>query len=198
MQPGFIYFAKTSNPHIKVGRFHAHLTLAGKEAQYRRLDPGFKIVHAYYCEDVVAEEKRVLTMLRLVAGTEHKGAGKECFKLSVEDAIAAAASKTPIEQEALARKVIMEHMLDGVTIREFIDQAGAVKANKSVALNLRMAEFHAKARQLDKLGIALLPGGPFPEVTAEAFGTVIDAKKILRAIPGLKPLSVTLPGFALY
>lgn len=155
-------------------------------------------MHAYYCEDVVAEEKRVLTMLRLVAGTEHKGAGKECFKLSVEDAIAAAASKSPLELEALARKIIMEHVFEGVPLREFIAEAGEHLVRHESPINERMSDFHKKIKKLDSIGIHLCAGMPFAEVVVNAFGTVIDVKKLHKAIPELKPLQVAYPGLALY
>lgn len=42
MRAGCIYFAQTSSPYIKVGRFFAHISVAEKEAVYKRLDPDSK------------------------------------------------------------------------------------------------------------------------------------------------------------
>ena len=134
MRPGYIYFAETSAPYIKVGR--CRVSLAKKEALYRRLDPGFIIRHAYECADVVVEENRVLNMLRLVAGTEVKGAGRECFALSVKDAVAVATSSTS-NQEELARKLVLDHVVSGKSVRDLIaasDLSPEARAKDSLAV----------------------------------------------------------------
>ncbi len=188
MRPGYIYFAETSTPFIKVGRFFSHLSVAQKEASYRRLDPGFTICHTYPCADVVAEEKRVLSMLRLVAGTAVTGAGRECFDLSVKSAVAQAAAVSPAEQAAVARAMVMAHTIGPDSVQALIDRAnrGGVR------------EFAQSALALHKVGIALASGGESIGGAVDAYATVVDSKSLKKAIPALKKLALELDGFALF
>lgn len=188
MREGYVYFAETSTPFIKVGRFFRHVTLAQKEACYRRLDPGFRIRHAYLCDDVVAEEKRVLTMLRLVGGTDVTGAGRECFKLSVADAVVSAAVVSPDAQLGVARKLVMDHRMADRTVRELISD---VNANG-------LKNFTTALLALSKIGIALTTGGRSLGAADEAFATVVNELKLKKSIPSLKSMDVPLTGLALY
>jgi hypothetical protein len=195
MRPGYIYFAETSAPYIKVGR--SRISLAKKEAQYRRLDPGFIIRHAYECADVVVEENRVLSMLRLVAGTEVKGAGRECFAMSVKDAVAVATASTS-NQEELARKLVLDHVVSGKSVKELIaasDLSPEARAKDSLA---SVTAYTTSMLALGKLGIMLVRGGQDMGLAADAYATVVDGKLLARRIPKLKTLAVELSGLALY
>lgn len=196
MRAGYIYFAETSAPYIKVGRSYSRVSVAKKEAMYRRLDPGFIIRHAYDCADVVVEEKRVLNMLRLVAGTEVKGAGRECFALSVKDAVAAV-SAGPSGDAAMARKIVLEFNVAGSTIGQLIQAADApAKPGDDELAAVRT--FTANMLKLDKLGIMLLKNGHELGLASDSYATVVDGKLLARRIPQLKQLPVELNGLALY
>jgi hypothetical protein len=198
MRAGCIYFAETSSPYIKVGRFFAHITVAEKEAVYKRLDPGFKIRHAYACDDVVVEEKRVLNMLRLVGGTAVEGAGRECFAMSVEDAVAAAGVTSPKEQEDLARKLVMDHLIDGKSVRELMASAELAVTTGEGGLTAPVETYFTARRALDSLGITLSTGGASMGLATMTFATVIEPKKLKRTLPELKKLQLELLGLAIY
>lgn len=196
MRAGYIYFAETSSGHIKVGRSYSHVTVAQKEAMYRRLDPGFIIRHAYECADVVVEEKRVLNMLRLVAGTEVKGAGRECFAMSVKDAVAAV-SAGPSAEADLARKMVLDFNIAGATIGQLIRAADApAKPGDDELAAVRT--FTTNMLKLNKLGIMLVKNGHELGLAADSYATVVDGKLLARRIPQLKKLPVELNGLALY
>jgi hypothetical protein len=197
MRAGYIYFAETSAAYIKVGRCYSHVTIAQKEAMYRRLDPGFIIRHAYACDDVVVEEKRVLNMLRLVAGTEVKGAGRECFAMGVKEAVAAVTAPAS-SQDGLARKLVLEHVVSGRSVRELIaasDLSPEARAKDSLA---SVTAYTTSMLALGKLGIMLVRGGKDIGLSADAYATVVDGKLLARRIPKLKTLAVELSGLALY
>lgn len=196
MRPGYIYFAETSSPYIKVGRFFDHISVSEKEAAYRRLDPGFIIRHAYACSDVVAEEKRVLNMLRLVAGTEVKGAGRECFAMSVKDAVAAVTAG-PSGDADLARKMVLDFSIAGSTIGQLIRAADEPAKPGDDELTA-VRTFTTNMLTLTKLGIMLLKNGHELGLAADCYATVVDGKLLARRIPQLKKIPVELTGLALY
>lgn len=197
MRPGYIYFAETSAPHIKVGRALSHISIERKEATYRRLDPGFIIRHTFDCPDVVVEEKRVLNMLRLVAGTEVKGAGRECFAMSVKDAVAVATA-APASQEDLARQIIMSHPLAGSTVRDIIAASDVPSDSSQQASLASLTSFTTGTVALCGLGIILASGGHDQGLASDSYATVVDSKALTRRIPQLRKLSVELSGLALY
>jgi hypothetical protein len=198
MRAGCIYFAETSSPYIKVGRFFSHITVAEKEAVYKRLDPGFKIRHAYTCDDVVAEEKRVLDMLRLVGGTAVEGAGRECFAMSVEDAVAAAGVSSPKGKEDLARKLVMDHTIGGKSVRELMASAELAVTTGDGGSTSPVDTYFTALRALDGMGIMLSSGGTSLGLTTMTFATVIEPKKLKRSLPELKKLDVELLGMAVF
>ncbi len=198
MRAGCIYFAETSSPYIKVGRFFSHITVTEKEAVYKRLDPGFKIRHAYACDDVVAEEKRVLNMLRLVGGTAVEGAGRECFAMSVDDAVKAAGVASPKEKEDLARKLVMEHVVDGKSVRDMIAEAERAVTTGDCGGAAPVSVYFSAMRALDRMGINLSSGGTSLGLTTDTFATVIEPKKLIRHLPALKKLQVELLGVAIF
>lgn len=134
--------------------------------------------------------------LRLVAGSTV--APKESPIPQLEAALKNVDAMTPQEQVSLARRLVLNYEIDGQRIEDFIAEAGARRVRKDEALNIRFAEFHAKGRILGRYGICMLPGGPFPEMTVPAFGTVIEVDKLLRKFKKLRPLAAVLPGLALY
>lgn len=198
MRPGYIYFAETSSAYIKVGRFFEHLSVSEKESAYRRLDPEFKILHAYHSEDVVAEEKRVLSMLRLVGGTAVKGAGRECFLMSVPDAVAAAAAVSPKELEEVARKLIMRSELEGKSVKAWIDQAEEAQGGSGLSLVEAMNAYQSARMALERAGIFLSTEGESMGLSNSVFATVFDAKKLVKSLPALKSISVDVAGLALF
>lgn len=197
MRAGFIYFASTSTHYIKVGRYMEHITPAKKEASYRRLDPGFTIRFAYWCEDVVAEEKRVLSMLRLVAGTAVSSAGRECFAMSIEDAVHAAAADSDSVQKNYARKLIMAHPVNGSTVGRLIENASLSLQGRLVGPEASDA-FYVATMALDKLGIFLAAGGASLGLSVGAYASVIDEQPLRKHVPGLAKVGVSLNKLALY
>ncbi|HDR9103617.1 hypothetical protein [Paraburkholderia sp. A3RO-2L] len=198
MRAGQIYFAETSSPYIKVGRFFAHITVEQKEAMYKRLDPGFKIRHAYEVADVVAEEKRVLEMLRLVAGTAVEGAGRECFAMSIEDAVAAAGVASPKAKEDMARKLVMNHVVEGQPVRQILAAAERSVTNGDCGEIAPVTVYFSSRRALDRMGIALSTGGESFGLATSTFATVVEPKKLMRYIPALKKLQADLQGMAIF
>lgn len=198
MAAGFIYFASALPGHVKVGRFGSHLTVADKERQYRTLVPDFRIHHAYPVEDdVVAEEARVLAHLRLVAGTAVTGAGRENFRISMDEAVKAAGTSV-VELEAQARAVIsrLKPGLDDLTVAELLAElnsnhegripvAAALRRNNDIGRALRSIGLHAAA--------AL----PEQDLDVHQYGIVIEPKRLLRACPALKPCTTVLEGLTL-
>jgi hypothetical protein len=146
---------------------------------------------------VVGEEKRVLNMLRLVGGTEVKGAGRECFAMSVKEAVTAATA-APASQEDLARQIIMAHSLAGTTVRDII-AASDVPADSSQKARLAaLTNFTTGTVALCGLGIILASGGHEQGLASDSYATVIDSKALVRRIPALRKMSVELAGLALY
>jgi hypothetical protein len=198
MRSGFIYFAETSSPYIKVGRFYAHISVAEKEAVYRRLDPGFKIRHAYECDDVVAEEKRVMDMLRLVGGTAVEGAGRECFSMSVEDAVAAAGITTPQATQELVRKLVMDHVVNGTSVRDLMTAAERAVTTGDCGDKEPVDVYFSSMMALKAMGITLSTGGAEFGLSSATFATIAEPKLLMRQLPALKKLQADLLGVAIF
>lgn len=196
MAAGYIYFAETSTPYIKVGRALATTTVAKKEATRKTLDPCFKIRHAYPCDDIVREENRVLRMLRLVAGTEVKGAGRECYLMDIESAVKIATGG-PVGDASVARNLILNHIVAGKSIRDLIAEPDSVAATDNTPLAATKT-YSKNMIILSRLGIVLLKNGYDHGLATDTYATVVDERLIKRHIPGLKRIPTDLKGFALY
>lgn len=185
---GFLYFAYLRPLLTKVGRFKASLSVAEKEAQYRTLNPEFRIMRAYFSNDVVKEEKRVLTQLRLVGGTAVTGAGRETFKLSVVDAVKLAKVPSLAAQEDMARQILYSRKLsDGCTIKHWLDILNAQHASSRPYTQADAARESKVAMELLlSLGILLSNSHEALELTSALFCRIRDEKKCLAAMPELK------------
>lgn len=196
-KPGFIYFATLGDKSIKVGKFSPHLTCSAKERQYRTLDRYFTVRHAYYSDDVNTEEQRVLSVLRLVAGTEFKGAGKEVFTgISLKRAIAVSAEKTSAQLEEMARKAIDNLLVgrEGTSVRTLL-----VEHNNILAMGARGGLKEAKRllairEVLWDYGIQVVSADDEDELDVAVYGKVINPLVLLKKAPALKPLQAVLDG----
>lgn len=181
---------------IKVGRYAEPLTPLDKERHYRRLVPDFKMHHAYDTEDMVAEEARVLSHLRLVAGTAVSGAGQENFKISLQDAVAGA---NPSQLENIARKAIYELRVDdsGKNVSKLLEELNAnmcdpdMDAIKSLSRNGNIKD------ALYRVGLKTASARPEHGLSVAVYGFVFDAKRLLKVLPALKPCLTVLPGLTL-
>ncbi|KWA84235.1 hypothetical protein WL29_23020 [Burkholderia ubonensis] len=197
MTAGFIYFATSIPGYIKVGRFAAHLTVADKERQYRTVVPGFKIRHAYFVEDAVAEEARVLAHLRLVAGTAVTGAGRENFTIPMEEALKSAGT-SPSELENHARAAIyqLKPGQDGLPVSELL-----AEMNRNLQSDLPQMQVVRRngeiRRALLSIGIHPHAANPDQGLDVALYGLVVDPKKVLQACPGLKLCSTVLEALTL-
>lgn len=132
-------------------------------------------------------------ILRLVGGTEYRGAGREVFtNLTVEQAIAAAAAKSPAEMAELARKIIRQHVVGsaGMTVEQlFTEMNKAFDPAPGFEREASDRQWHLK-NKLRGLGIQAAMDDPDLDVTV--YGNVYDDRQLLKAIPALKPLKTVL------
>lgn len=77
MAAGILYLGTTSAGLVKAGRTSRPIGV--REREFRTVDPGFRIVYTQTVTDVVAAEREMHARLRIVAGTDFKGAGKETY-----------------------------------------------------------------------------------------------------------------------
>lgn len=99
-------FTTLSINHIKVDQFSITRTITDKEKEYRRLDPEFKILHAYKATNVATEEKRILSALRLVAGTSVKEVGRETFDIPLQEAVKPASSSVSVRKQRACKAIL--------------------------------------------------------------------------------------------
>lgn len=137
-------------------------------------------------------------MLRLVGGTAVEGAGRECFAMSVEDAVAAAGVASPKAQEDLARKLVMEYLIDGKSVRDLMAAAELAVTTGEGGSTAPVETYFTARRALDSLGITLSTGGASMGLATMTFATIIEPKKLKRTLPALKKLQVELLGLAIY
>lgn len=171
-----------------------HLSVADKESQYRRLDRNFSILHSYDVDDCVAEEAKVLARLRVVAGTEYRGAGREVFNLSVDTAIAVAAAKSPYELQETARNIILSHRAGptGESVKDLLAELNQMADNTSMSLAGRLARLNAIRSAMMAIGLLPVMAGPEQDLAVSTFGGVSDPSRLLKAIPGLKAYATAL------
>jgi hypothetical protein len=91
MAAGILYLGTTSAGLVKAGRTSRPIGV--REREFRTVDPGFRIVYTQTVTDVVAAEREMHARLRIVAGTDFKGAGKETYNLTPEVALKAVRSE---------------------------------------------------------------------------------------------------------
>jgi len=135
-------------------------------------------------------------VLRLVAGTEVKNAGRESSDQSVKGP-AAVTTAAPAIQEALARKLVLEHRIAGKTVQQMIEESDAPADSSDRAAGLAsMTAFTTGCVALTHLGIVLASGGHNLGLTLDSYATVVDGKRLVRRIPQLKKLTIDLAGLA--
>lgn len=187
MKEGFIYFATLSRPGVKAGRFNINRTIQQKEAEYRRLDPKFKIRHAYYSPDVVNEENRVLRSLRLVAGTEVKGPGRETFDMPLEHAVRLSGSSSATRRTRAINAILDFEVEPGKTVQTLVTELGEnLEYDHSLEASARnmVIEGH-----MFDLGIWAVAAEPHHNLSVDAYATVSNPQKLIKAIPVLTEYS---------
>lgn len=137
-------------------------------------------------------------MLRLVAGTEVKNARRERSTLEIRVPVTPATA-APSTQEALARKLVLEHQIAGKTVRAMIEESDLPVNSSDRAVGLAaMTAFTTGTVTLCRIGIILASGGHELGLTLDSYATVVDSRLLLRRIPQLKKLTIDLAGLALY
>lgn len=137
-------------------------------------------------------------VLRLVGGTEVTNASRESSDQSVKGTVAVTTA-APAIQEALARKLVLEHRIAGKTVRQMIEESDAPADSSDRAAALAsMTAFTTGCVALTHLGIILASGGHNLGLTLDSYATVVDGKRLVRRIPQLKKLTIDLAGLALY
>lgn len=195
---GFVYYARTGAPEIKVGRYTGKQDLNHKGKTYRRLDRNFGIRHAYWCEDAFAEEKRVLSRLRahlkLVNKLEVKGAGRETFDLSIDTAIKVSAAKKPEDLRKLARGLIHQMPLEGTkTVADLFAEMNTYLLTGTQDQMMHIIRRNAEIRDLFRaVGIWTLSAEPEMELSVVVYGCVGDRAKLLKALPILRQYETAL------
>jgi hypothetical protein len=114
-RPGFIYIGRTGSGKTKLGR--TARAPAMRERELKTGDPDFVIIFAYPSEDVVEEEWCMHAKLRVVAGTDYTGPGREVYDLPVEAAIATVSEKTAEDLAAEANAAVLAcELKPGLTV----------------------------------------------------------------------------------
>ena len=151
-------------------------------------------------------------MLRLVGGTEFKGAdGAESAKTEVVEAAPTTktkAVKVPVtlspEQKDAARKLILDYVIRNpesehdMSVRDLIAAAECAATTGECGGSPPIDVFFSSMRALDRLGITLSTGGAYFGLATVTFATVVEPKKLVRHLPQLKKGAADLLGLPLY
>ena len=191
MSSGNIYLAETSLPHpLKAGRFGDKLSLSDKERQYKTIDRNFKIRYCYASDNVEKEEARVLSVLRLVGGTDFKGAGRETFNLTVDEAIRAIGCETPAKQRELANRAILALKLGDDRVDTYfqeLDQLGTIMAGPPTKTSVSaLPRYFNIVRTLAMAGISVFRAGEEQNLSVSVYLCVTHPVKLLGLLPDLK------------
>jgi hypothetical protein len=118
--------------------------------------------------------------------------------MSVEDAVKAAGVNSPKAKEDLARKLVMDHVVDGTSVRELLAAAERSVTNGDCGETAPVTVYFSAMRALDRLGITLATGGESFGLATSTFATVVEPKKLVRHLPALKKLQTDLQGMAIF
>ena len=137
-------------------------------------------------------------MLRLVGGTEVKVAGRKRVAKEIDAAVESAAGASTYAQDTLARRLVMESMVGDLTVRELIADANEGASGQKEGLTESMDAFRGAMITLNRIGVAICSGGYDLGLDTMVYGTILEPSKVVRHVPQLKKLSVSLAGLALY
>ncbi|GBG14829.1 uncharacterized protein NMK_2430 [Novimethylophilus kurashikiensis] len=192
--PGIIYIANPTklNDSIKYGKAKESVGVIGKQKSYMTTNKDFAIKMAWNVDDIHSAEREGLAKLRLVAGTDYKGPGREIFPFSVSEAARICAPTTLKKQLSEARELILKKVVlpCGMTAHAALLWMRAHMDDAKV-----QDRWIALVVELDSFGISFLP----PWESATVVGVLEDPKSLFRKLPNFEVyIGVLEPGTDLY
>lgn len=135
--------------------------------------------------------------LRLVAGTAVTGAGRENFDISMDEALKAAHVSVPrLEEQARAIIRALKVGVDNLTVAQLLDEVHR-NCDGGVPVAVAVKRNGVIYRALSAVGIHVNAAIPDQELDVHCYGLVLDAKRLLRVCPALKPCASVLEGLTL-
>ena len=131
-----------------------------------------------------------MSFLRLVGGTEFKGAAVKVPKKKLEKKIRPAeANKAPALMEEMARKAIEKLVVEGskTTVRMLLNEHNAIYAMGDQGGMTELNRLMAIREVLWGVGIQVVSADEDDELDVDVYGKVIIPKQLLKKFPALKP-----------
>lgn len=137
-------------------------------------------------------------MLRLVGGTTVKRPKNDSFSRGLEEAVAAVSSASEEAQKALARRLVLAHIVDGKSVQTHLNELNQGVLNQAPTLSESMRMSSEAIRTLFRIGIGTSTGGRKAGIETEVYAFLYELKPLFREIPALKKLSIDLQWLPLY
>lgn len=101
-------------------------------------------------------------------------------------------------QKAVARRLILAHIVGGKSVQTWINEINCGVLNQAPTIFESMAMSSLGLRILSEIGICPSSGGREWGLDNEIFATVAGKNLLLKELPALKKLTIELEGLPLY